>query len=220
MNTITRTYTNKNDKSFARRIGKKLSKSNQDLLNNILPNILFSPEKMNNTQFKKTFLEIGFGMGEHFLHQVASHNENLYIGAEVYLNGVANILKYTKNNNLLLWPDDIDLILDQIPQNSLDGIYVLFPDPWHKRRNLKRRLMNINRISKLKILLKKGGFVFFASDIEDYFNDVVKIIDHDSDWVIDNNDFSVAHEDYVTTKYHKKAIHEGRNIRFLNASLV
>ena len=71
--------------------------------------------------------------------------DNLYVGVEVYLNGVANFLKLATqkdNNNFFIWPNDLDMILQDIPDRSLDGIYILFPDPWHKRRYLKKRLLN------------------------------------------------------------------------------
>ena len=69
--------------------------------------------------------------------KIVINPENLYIGVEVYLNGIASFLKLvakSQNDNFLIWPNDLDMILKDIPNRSLEGIYVLFPDPWHKRR--------------------------------------------------------------------------------------
>ncbi len=212
------------NRSFARRVGKALSALKQNLIDVELPKHLYNPErfneKINNTNYNKVFLEIGFGMGEHFVNQVRSNQNALYIGVEVYINGVASALKEIKDcNNFMLWPDDLDLILPDIPKNSIDGIYVLFPDPWHKKRALKKRLFNQIRLNYFKEKLKSKGFIAFASDIEDYFHDVHKLIDADSDLIISNNDFSNPHPGYIQTKYHSKAIKEGRTAKFIQSCL-
>jgi release factor glutamine methyltransferase len=209
------------NRSFARRIGKKLSQLKQDLVDNELPKHIFTPEKLENSKFEKTFLEIGFGMGEHFVHQVTSNPENLYIGAEVYINGVANALKQIKNlENFMLWANDFDLIMNEIPANSLDGIYVLFPDPWHKNRALKKRIFNQTRLLTLKKMLKKNGFIAFASDIEDYFKDACALLEQDPDLSIQNTDSLIPHPGYIQTKYHSKAIKEGRRAQFVQGVLL
>ena len=208
------------NRTFARRIGKTLSDLNKNILATELPEFSYSSEKHKNTKFKKVFLEIGFGMGAHFINQLNLNPENLYIGVEVYLNGVANILKQTKNigcDNFMIWPNDLDLILDQLPHNSLDGIYILFPDPWHKRRYLKKRLFNVERLDKFKKKLKSGGFIAFASDIEDYFDFAVSILQKDTEFVVENKNTAIPHEGYTKTKYHLKAENEGRDVQFLKA---
>lgn len=213
-------FRNKLNKTFARRIGKRLSDYNKNLLENILPQYQYSNEVLLNSQKKKKFLEIGFGMGEHLFNQVTLNPDNLYIGAEVYLNGVANFLKLATNvDNFLLWPNDLDRMLADMPENSLDGIYVLFPDPWHKRKYLKKRLVNKERLELFKAKLKPTGFIAFASDIEDYFEDVRKLFASDAQLTIQNTDFLVPHEGYVTTKYHQKALREVRVARFIQAIL-
>jgi len=212
-------FRNKLNKTFARRIGKRLSDYNKNLLENILPQYQYSNEALLNSQKKKKFLEIGFGMGEHLFNQVTLNPDNLYIGAEVYLNGVANFLKLATNvDNFLLWPNDLDMMLTDMPDNSLDGIYVLFPDPWHKRKYLKKRLVNKERLELFKAKLKPCGFIAFASDIEDYFEDVRKLFALDEELKIQNTDFLVPHEGYVTTKYHQKAIRECRVARFVQVT--
>ncbi len=253
------------NKTFARRIARSLTDINKRALEEVLPVCLFNQERLLTSTLDKKYLEIGFGMGEHFIHQVKHNPLSLYIGAEVFINGVANVLKqisgikssntnrqveldkvapggerlelmlidkdmsYMKNsscmvnigdsNNLLIWPDDVDLILVQIPSASLDGIYILFPDPWHKRRYLKKRLLNNMRLANLKDKLKKKGFISFASDIEDYFLYVKHLFAESGDFIIQGKDYSLPHEGYVQTKYHQKAIKEGRVPQFITATI-
>jgi release factor glutamine methyltransferase len=111
------------------------------------------------------------------------------------------------------------MILKDIPNRSLEGIYVLFPDPWHKRRYMKKRLINKERLELLKLKLKIGGFIAFASDIEDYFENVKKLFLEDKVLNLQNTDFLTPHEGYITTKYHWKSIRENRVARFLQAIL-
>jgi release factor glutamine methyltransferase len=212
-------YNNLN-RSFARSIGKSLSEAKKDMLKNDLPKYLYDPKQDISNDYKKTFLEIGFGMGEHFAHQVKMNPDHLYIGVEVYLNGVANFLKQAKNleiNNFRIWADDLDLILEKIPANSLDGIYILFPDPWHKRRYLKKRIFNVERLEHFQSKLREGGFIAFASDIEDYFTSVYELLHKNDNFTICNEDSSISHNGYIQTKYHSKAIREGRKTQFTQA---
>ena len=162
-------------------------------------------------------------MGEHLFNQIVINPKNLYIGVEVYLNGIASFLKLvakSQNDNFLIWPNDVDMILKDIPNRSLEGVYVLFPDPWHKRRYMKKRLMNKERVEFLKSKLKTGGFIAFASDIEDYFENVKKIFLEDKELIIQNTDFLLPHAGYIITKYHQKSIRENRETQFLQATLI
>ncbi len=207
------------NKTFARRIARSLTDINKRAIREVLPGCLFSKERLLTSTFDKQYLEIGFGMGEHFLSQIKHNPSSLYIGAEVFMNGVANVLKKigSANENFLIWPDDIDLILAQIPPSSLDGIYILFPDPWHKRRYLKKRLLNSERLANFKDKLKDGGFISFASDIEDYFLYVKQLFTENGNFTIQDKDYSLPHAGYVETKYHKKAIKGGRVAQFITA---
>ncbi|GAB4169482.1 MAG: hypothetical protein Tsb006_7520 [Rickettsiaceae bacterium] len=208
------------NKTFARRIGKSLSDTDKRVLDNVLPKYLYAANNFASSTCKAKYLEIGFGMGEHFVHQVKSNPEALYIGAEVYLNGVARVLKQLQNSkdcHFMLWPDDIDLVLTKMPPSSLDGIYILFPDPWHKRKYLKKRLLNQERLESIKDKLKPGGFLSFASDIEDYFSSVIQLFEVDQDLEIATRTYLIPHSGYIQTKYHQKAIKEGRTPKFITA---
>jgi len=206
------------NRSYARRIGKSLSRLQQNLLDNELPKYLFSKEKLANEK-RKIFLEIGFGMGEHFVNQARLNPEALFIGVEVYLNGVANVLKLMQEQNIinfLLFPNNLDYILNDLPNNSLDGIYILFPDPWTKNKQKKKRIFNKDRLKILQTKLKDKGNLIFASDIESYFYEVAKLIEQNGNFqIINKDDYLKPYDNYIITKYHQKAINESRQARFL-----
>lgn len=213
------TRPNKQNKTFARRVGKSLTAGNKDALSNILPRFLFSQSKIQAMAYTKIYLEIGFGMGEHLLNQMSINRDSFYIGSDVYLNGVAGFLRKAADNglsNYQIWPDDVDLLFDKLPDNSLEGIYILFPDPWPKRRHIRKRLLNETRLIILKNKLKNGGSLYFASDINDYFDSVVTIINKDRSFTILNESYNIPHEGYIETNYHQKALRQGRVPKFLH----
>jgi release factor glutamine methyltransferase len=241
------------NRSYARRIGKSLSGVQQNLLDNELPKYLFSKEKLIDEK-RKIFLEIGFGMGEHFVNQARLNPDALFIGVEVYLNGVANVLKLAAEQNIvksvgfnykergakpidnrratsndvsefksfdyitnfLLFPNNLDLILNEIPNNSLDGIYILFPDPWIKNKQKKKRIFNKERLKILQDKLKDNGNLIFASDIENYFYEAIELIKQNGNFEIMNkDDYLTSHDNYVITKYHQKAVNANRIPKFI-----
>ena len=207
------------NRSFSRRIGKSLSATQKDLLEFNLPAHLYDKDTLGTfVAGKPLILEVGFGMGDHFINQAKLNPHSIFIGAEPYLNGVANALKLAKDqgiSNFLLWSDDLDIILSDMPDNILAGIYILFPDPWPKTKQLKKRILNIERLGIFKKKLKDGGFLVFASDIDSYFEMVKKLIVSDKSFQLADDDFTRPHANYITTKYHQKSIDEGRTARFL-----
>lgn len=207
------------NRSFSRRIGKSLSVTQKNLLEFDLPAHLYSHDALSSKALdKRVILEIGFGMGEHFINLAKLNPDTIFIGAEPYLNGVANVLKLAKDEQLtdfLLWPDDLDIILNDMPDDILHGIYILFPDPWPKTKQQKKRILNIERLKIFKKKLKDGGFLVFASDIDSYFEASKKLIDSDSSFKLATEEFTLPHAGYITTKYHQKSIDAGRTARFL-----
>ncbi|MCZ6896917.1 MAG: bifunctional peptide chain release factor N(5)-glutamine methyltransferase PrmC/tRNA (guanosine(46)-N7)-methyltransferase TrmB [Rickettsia endosymbiont of Ixodes ricinus] len=206
------------NRSYARRIGKSLSGVQQNLLDNELPKYLFSKEKLESEKHK-VFLEIGFGMGEHFINKARLNPDALFIGVEVYLNGVANVLKLASEQNItnfLLFPNNLDLILNDLPNNSLDGIYILFPDLRIKNKQKKKRIFNKERLKILQDKLKDNGNLVFTSDIENYFYEAIELIKQNGSFEIMNkDDYLKPHDNYVMTKYHQKAIKANRTPKFM-----
>ena len=228
-------YTQKHNRSFARRVGKSLSQSQRFKIADVVSDLfkfaeieepkdfdissLYQQEELISAIISKLStmgnlnLEIGLGMGEHFFAQISGNPGKFFIGSEPYLNGVASLKNRCDNaglDNYLIWPDDINLLLNAFEVSGLfHQIYVLFPDPWPKKRHNRKRILNEERISRLYDLLKSGGELNFATDIEDYADSVLEFIDK-SEFDIYNKDISVSHKGYIQTKYHSKALEEGR----------
>ena len=161
---------------YGRRKGRPLSQNMQRLLDEVLPDNLL-PEDMDESWLSKRrarqgkdsalTLEIGFGGGEHLASLAAGQREDLFIGAEPFINGVVSLLRHIeeqKLNNIYIWPDDVRLILEQLPQQSLSCVYVMFPDPWPKARHAGRRILNPEMLDSLAGLLRPQGLLRMASD--------------------------------------------------------
>ncbi len=203
------------NRSFSRRIGKSLSPLQQSLLGEDLPKCLLDPLAL--PKYDRYIAEIGIGMADHFVAKAALDPSTLYIGFEPYLNGVANAIKLAKDaeaGNLLLWPDDMDLVFDQLPNDLLSEIYILFPDPWPKLRHHKRRIINPTRLKLFTSKLKANGRLYFASDIAHYFNSAQEIIGSTG---LFKEIYSgpLSFENYIKTRYHLKAEEENRAPQFL-----
>lgn len=218
------------NKSFSRRIGKSLSPLKTSFLEKNLHNVMLNAEKYHSIPHTKVILEIGFGMGEHFVHNALLHPNDLYIGCESYINGVANVLKHIEENNIqniLIWNDNVDIILfgdgrveeNILPTNFLDCVFILFPDPWPKNGQKKRRLINIERIQKIKSLLKPGGIVEVGTDIQDYASQIMNVFTECGFVNTSHRAPSEPHLSYIQTKYHKKALAEGRVPTFFSFML-
>lgn len=219
------------NKSFSRRIGKSLSISQKNILESDLPK--YSLENLLERMISDTFdtsanlegskvyiAEIGIGMGDHFVSRAHLEPSKVFIGFDPYLNGIANSLKLAKDldvTNIALWPDDVDLILDKLPDSILSEIYILFPDPWPKLRHHKRRIINIPRLKIIAQKLRPGGVLHFASDIMDYFISARDIIES-SGLFTEIYSGELAPDGYIKTRYHLKSEEEGRVPHFLRAS--
>ena len=200
------------NRSFARRIGKTLSNTQKSIIDEMMETHILRPEEIT-----KAVAEIGIGMGEHFINQAKNNPDIIHIGFEPYLNGIANTLIMAKEQditNIRLWPDDMDLVFSKLPGNCLERIYVLFPDPWPKTSHKKRRIICTERLELFAQKLAKDGNLFFASDIEDYSAQTEKLIDESDLFELVKNASNLPHEGYIQTKYHSKAISEGRIARF------
>ena len=164
------------------------------------------------TGAKETWLEIGFGGGEHLAAQAARHPDTLMIGCEPFLNGVASALRHIEEGglkNVRLHADDARAVVDALPDGSLDRIMILFPDPWHKARHNKRRLIQLEFAATLARKLKPGGRLRFVTDWKDYAGWALErfLATPGLKWLADEaSDWKVAPSDHVVTRYEEKRL--------------
>ncbi|MCM1294559.1 MAG: hypothetical protein NC311_03285 [Muribaculaceae bacterium] len=158
-------------RTFGRRHGKKLSARQTNLIENILPAI--APDTDGD------ILEIGFGAGEHVRDLARANPDKIIIGAEPFMNGVASLLSAitdTDNNildeykNIRIWPDDVRIMLRNIPTLRFSEIWILHPDPWPKAKHEKRRLLNSDFLSFLSAHLAQNGQIIIGTDHWEYFD--------------------------------------------------
>jgi len=129
------------------------------------------------------YLEIGFGMGGATAEIARNHPENDYLGIEVHRPGVGNLLKLIEQDGLtnlrLMTHDAVDVVNQMIAPDSLDGVMIFFPDPWHKTRHHKRRLIQPEFVRMLVSRLKPGGTIHCATDWENYAEQMLEVLTAD-----------------------------------------
>lgn len=130
-------------------------------------------------------LEIGSGMGEVIFNLANNNPENDYLSVEVHTPGVGSLIRQAslaglKNIRVIKY-DIVDCLKNFIPDNSLDRIYVFFPDPWPKKRHHKRRLLQADFLALLKPTLKRNGCLFLATDWEELAEHMITVCDADSE---------------------------------------
>lgn len=218
-------------RSYGRRHGRKLRASRTNLISTLLPRLLISlPPEMQllpldilfpNAQAPLWF-EIGFGGGEHLVEQARQHPDINFIGCEPYINGMASLLSRIdkeKLANIRLYDGDARLVLERLPEASVERLFILFPDPWPKARHHKRRIICQDSLTLFHRKLKPQGLLRIATDHEAY-----------GAWMLEHlltfgkltwnaktcSNWKNPPPDWVRTRYQAKAEAEGRKTLFLD----
>ena len=172
-------------RSFVLRQGR-VSVAQQRAIDTFLPRygIPYCPKPLDfNIAFRRsapTILEIGFGMGDSTATIAQAHPEINYLALEVHTPGVGNLLKLIDAQQLenirIMQHDAVEVLRDMIVDSMLDGVHIFFPDPWHKARHNKRRLIQAPFIAQLVQKLKPGGYIHVATDWQDYAEQVLAVL--------------------------------------------
>jgi tRNA (guanine-N7-)-methyltransferase len=214
---------------FGRRKGKALRTGQARLLDTLLPRLAIDLQSPAPADLAALFpdpvrevrLEIGFGGAEHLIAQATANPDCGFIGIEPFLNGMAKALVAIDANGLrnirLHHGDAIDL-LAWLPPASLATVYLLYPDPWPKRRHWKRRFVQDHTVEKIARVVRPGGEFRFASDIADYAAwTLVRLLRApDFEWTAERaDDWRKPWTDFHGTRYEAKAKREGRTPCYL-----
>lgn len=165
---------------------------------------------------KPVWLEIGFGGGEHMVHQAAENPDVGIIGCEPYINGVAMLLGKIRAagvSNVAVHPGDVRDMFDVLPAGSIDRAFLLYPDPWPKARHHRRRFVTPEHLDPLARVLAKGAIFRVATDIPDYVRQTMEqmMARDDFEWLAEGpEDWRKPWGDWISTRYEQKALREGR----------
>lgn len=216
---------------FGRRHGKALRVGQVTRAQTLLPELKLdlteaAPSNLRQlfkTDVDKIRLEIGFGGGEHLLHEMDRFPKTGFIGVEPFINGMAKMLAGIDGNeeriqHVRLYDDDATVLLDWLPPASLDGIDLFYPDPWPKRKHWKRRFVNLKNLDRFARVLKSGAKFRFASDIDTYVNWTLFHCGQHQEFTWeakDSSDWKTPYEAWPGTRYEAKAFREGRVAAYL-----
>ena len=167
-----------------------------------------------------TVLEIGFGMGEATAHIAAQMPETNFLCCEVHTPGVGALLKRIAEQGLenirILQHDAVEVIDHMLPAGSLDGVHIFFPDPWHKKKHNKRRLIQSPLISKLAARLKPGGYLHCATDWQPYAEQILEVLHAEpllKNTAVESADGYASKPDYrPLTKFENRGIKLGHGV--------
>lgn len=214
---------------YGRRRGRKLSPTRESRFSDWLPRVSFTlpepgagldPASLFAAPKQAYWVEVGFGDGGHLFALAERHPEIGFIGVEPYEHGVAKLVMRIADrigqggaDNIRILTDDARLLLKALPEHSVQRGFVLFPDPWPKKRHQWRRIVNAETLADWARLIPAGGELRLATDVPDYQRWMLRhvlaeprfawLAEHSRDWL-------QRPEDWPASKYEQKAIAAGR----------
>ena len=161
-------------------------------------------------------LEIGFGNGEHLASLATAHPERDYFGIEVHRPGVGHLLMLAEKNGLTnlraSTHDAVEVLRDQVPPGSLDEVLLLFPDPWHKKRHHKRRLIQPAFVALLAARMKPGAYLHVATDWQDYAEHILATLTHEPALANTCESYASRCEQRPLTKFESRGLRLGHEV--------
>lgn len=169
---------------------------------------------------RPVWLEVGFGGGEHLVHQATLHPEVAVIGAEPFINGVAMLLGKIRRagaDNIAIHPGDARDLMDVLPPASIARAFLLYPDPWPKKKHHRRRFVTPEHLAPLARVLAPGAILRVATDIPDYVRQALEEVPKAGfEWLAEAPaDWRDPWDDWISTRYEQKALREGRRPHYL-----
>ena len=169
---------------------------------------------------RDVWLEIGFGGGEHLVHQALANPDVGFLGCEPYLNGVAMLLAKIRKagvTNIRVHPGDARDLFDVLPEGFIARAFLLYPDPWPKKRHHRRRFVTQEHLAPLARALRPGAEFRVATDIPDYVRQALEEVPRAGfDWqALGPEDWRRPWADWTSTRYEQKALREGRVPHYL-----
>ena len=202
-------------RSFGRRRGRKPSDRQAALFRDLLPRVavdLVAPISASSP----IWLEIGFGAGEHLVWQARQNSGVTFIGCEPFEDGVMKVLAKIEDerlSNIRVHAGDARDVLRALPDAAIARAFILFPDPWPKRKQRKRRLVNPGTLALLARVLQPGAELRIGTDIGDYASTLLQAFQAEPRfrWLADRPaDWRVRPDDWPETRYGAKAAAAGR----------
>ena len=211
-------------RSFVRRQGR-ITESQKKAINDLWPQYglalkrgLLDVEKTFARKAARTIVEIGFGNGHSLSCMAEQSPSNNYIGMEVHKPGVGSLLINIREKELtnirFYWDDAVEVLDQCIGVDSLDGVQLFFPDPWHKRRHNKRRIIKPEFVDLISSRLKSGGYFHMATDWEDYAQYMMSVMSERNDFnnKAGLNEYSLKPDYRPNTKFEKRGERLGHGV--------
>ncbi len=164
------------------------------------------------------YLEIGFGMGDMLIQMASAHAERDYLGVEVHDPGIGRLFgqlaKLDIHNVRVVRGDANDVLARLLPDDSLDGIFIFFPDPWPKKRHHKRRLVQPPFVSLISAKLRATGLCHIVTDVEDYAQHMLDILERENRLqnLAETGGFSSRPPGRPTTKFERRSLERGHSV--------
>ena len=212
---------------YGRRKGRPLRVRKSRLMEELLPRLqivlpvgerVLPHQVFDASAATAAWMEIGFGGGEHLAAQAKLHPDIHFIGCEPFINGVASLLDHLDRDgteNVRVFNDDARVMLDALHDGSLDKCFVLFADPWPKKRHIERRFIGGENLTRFARVLKPGAILRLASDH-------AQLVEWMRECLAGHADFTCIYDsaeppvDWVQTRYQEKAIAAGRQPFFMD----
>ena len=208
-------------KSYVRRAGR-MSSAQENYYAEMMPKIgvVYQAQTIDLTAVygrnAPKILEIGTGMGETTAKIADANRDNDYLGVEVHVPGVGALCKQIAERDLgnlrICQHDAVEVVRDMLPEGSLDGVHVFFPDPWHKARHNKRRLIQSPFVALLASRLKPGGYFHCATDWEEYAHQMLEVLSVEPTLVNSSEGFAPRPEYRPLTKFENRGLRLGHGV--------